>query len=296
MATALPATPLPLMAILDEGVRHFRRHFRQVYVPVCVPVALVSGLLPLAQGLMFAGMPGGTPPADPFAALSGMIVFIVASLAIGVVYAIGQIAAMVGAMDGIGGRPISPSRCWRFPVGADALGTMLLTWLILVPAFCLCILPGVYGSLLLAFVVPVMVEEGVFGTAALRRSSDLARHNPQRDVTSDPRTKVFVIMVVSFLLAYVVGLVVQLPLIVVQQVVMIRSAASGTRMDPSALMWTMLWLSVPTAILGGLARLAVGLYASFCTGLLFLDVRRRKEGGDLEGAIASLGAAPALPQ
>ncbi len=54
----------------------------------------------------------------------------------------------------------------------------------------------------------------------------------------------------------------------------------------------MIWLQVPSNALGMAARVTVSLYLSFALGMLFLDLRRRREGADLEAAIAELASAP----
>jgi hypothetical protein len=159
-----------------------------------------------------------------------------------------------------------------------------------------CILPGVYVTLILCLTLPVIVDEGLGGTRALGRSRALMEYNPQRDFGSDPRLKAFLILLAGVLLGYVLSFVVQLPTIVIQQVVVMRGIASGQRTDPASLAASLIWLHVPTTMISVLIQIAVRLYVSFGIALLFIDVRRRKEGLDLEGAIASLGARQDPPE
>lgn len=64
--------------------------------------------------------------------------------------------------------------------------------------------------------------------------------------------------------------------------------------DPNALLYDArwLWFQVPATLLGSLAQSAVVLYLSFGMALLYFDVRRRREGDDLEAALDELGGRP----
>jgi hypothetical protein len=46
-----------------------------------------------------------------------------------------------------------------------------------------------------------------------------------------------------------------------------------------------MWLNVPAQMLGALANAAVNLYVCFATVLLFFDLRRRREGEDIEAEL-----------
>jgi hypothetical protein len=104
--------------------------------------------------------------------------------------------------------------------------------------------------------------------------------------------KVLLLMLVAYLLSMTVSMLLQAPFAVVQQLFILRKAAEG-RTDPSALMDTMAWFQVPAAGLGALATAAFYLYMNFGIALLFYDVRRRREGMDLEEALGILEASAA---
>jgi hypothetical protein len=289
--TSAPALvrPLPLRLLLDEAVRQARRHFRSVYPAVAVPLALAAGAIPLAQVVFIRAVAGGAPSVrGPAAAFAGFGAFAAVTVAFMVVYALGYGALLVAALDAVAGRPTSMVRAWGFLLRPRAFGTVALTMLGVLVGFVLCVLPGIYLGLLLAFTVPVMAEEGLFGPGALRRSAELTRYNPGPGLEGDPRLKVFLILFVGTLLGYVVSMTVQMPLIVVMQVMMFRRVAGGQNVDPAEQMVAMTWLQVPSQILGMLANTAVHLYISFGLALLFFDVKRRKEGLDLEAAIGQL--------
>jgi hypothetical protein len=281
--------PIPFRFLLDEAVRHARRHFKSIYPAVGFPVALLGGAIPLAQAFMFRRMGQADPASDgalsPFMYVAAFSVVMLVWLA---VYYFGYAALFVAAMDALAGRPVSMRRAWGFALRPRVIGTLVLATLAMALGTMLCFVPGIYLGLLYSLIVPVMAEEGIFGTAALGRSAQLTRYNPQRDLDADPRFKVFVVVFVGTLLGWVVGMLVELPMMAIQQVLMLREVAAGRQPDPQRLMATLAWVQVPSQILSMLVQTAFHLYVCFGLSLLFFDVKGRKEGLDLETAIARL--------
>lgn len=295
-----PATlrPLPLRLLLDEAIRRGRRHFGQTYLPVAVPIAVASGLFALAPQGWTSPQTLGGPPSPADAIVSAGVTLAAAALFF-LLYSLGYAVLFAGAVDAVAGRPVSMKRAWRTIVGPRALGTLFLKWLSVAAGFLCCLLPGVYLGMVFSLVLPAMVEEGIFGAAALRRSAELARYNPRRALAEDPRIKAFVISFVGWLLGLTLGFLIQLPMQVIVQVFLFRSIAGGARPDPAAMMASLQWLQVPTNMLSMLAQTAVSLYVSFGLALLYFDVRGRKEGMDIEQALDALSgkrpSAEALP-
>jgi hypothetical protein len=291
VTTAPPLTAIPFRQMLDEAVRQARRHFRRIYPAVAIPMALAAGLLPLAQGFFMRDvMPttGTRRPPDVSSVVIGASAFGIAFFVFFAVTSVAYGAMFTAVTDALGGREISMRRAWTAVLRPRMLGTMLLFALAVGVGTLFCLLPGLYLGLLFAFTVPVMIEESRFGTAALRRSAELARYNPQRQFDADPRLHVFVTWMVGAMLGYAVTFVIQLPFMVVQQVMVFRDVAGGQRPDPAQMMARMTWLQIPTQMLGMLAQSAVHLYICFGLALIFFDVRQRKEGLDLEAAVADL--------
>lgn len=293
-----PAQPLPFRLLLDEAVRQARRHFRRIYPAVAIPLALLAGLLPLSQWLFFRALTtAGRSGPTPGAMMRGMAGFWLVMLVYMAVYWLGYLVLFASAVDALAQRPLSMGDAWVRMLRPRVFGTLLLSAVVTGLGFLACILPGIYLGLLLSLTLPVIVDDGLWGTAAMRRSAELTRYNPQRALDADPRFKVFVIVFLGTLLGYVIGTLVQLPMIVVQQVMMLRETAGGRHTDPTAMMTRLTWLQVPSQILGVLTSTAVHLYVCFGLALLYVDVKRRREGVDLEAAVAQLvrshlGAAP----
>ena len=293
--TTTPAIdqPLPFRLLLDEAVRLARQHFRRVYVPVALPLAAVAGLAALAQGLLMWAAASGRVPNNAALVIGGTVGFVVSMLGFLVVYLLSYAVLFAGAVEATAGRDVSMARAWRFVLRPAVLGTILLSTLAVTAGFACCFLPGIYLGLLLSLLVPVMVEEGLLGTDAMRRSAELTSYNPRRSLDTDPRLKAFVILFVGTLLGYAINMMIQLPVVAVQQYLMMREMA-GESPDPASVMAQMTWLQVPSQVLGMLVSAAVHLYMCFGLALLFMDVRRRKEGLDLEAAIAHLAEPPPI--
>ncbi len=287
----LPGQPLPLRLLLDHAVAVWRSHFRAIFPAVAIPLALTSASFPLIQAAFMQSMMTEPRP-DPVEMVPMVAGFVLAVLIVIVVYVLANGAMYVAAVDAAAGRPVDMRRAWRLVLRPRIWGTMVLSSLAFVAGLFCCILPGLYVGLLFSLVIPVMVEEASAGTAALGRSAELIRYNPQGGIASDPRGKAFLILFVGMVMSYAMVFFLQLPFIVAQQVYVMRNAAGG-QSDPAAVITAMTWFEVPGNLLGTLGQTAVQLYIAFGLALLYLDIRGRKEGFDLEAAIGRLEGAPA---
>jgi len=287
--------PLPFRLLVDEAMRLTRRHFRQMYLPVAVPVALTQALVPIAQALLFRGG-AFTGAFDPASMVAGMAGFFGVILLTGIVWGLGYGALLVAATEAQSGAGVSMGRAWRTMIRPRVFGTTLLTALAMLVGCVLCILPGVFLMLAFSLAVPVMVAERIYGTTALARALSIVRQNPEGRFATHPMVKLFLIMVIGYVLSSIAGFVVQLPFAVAQQILMFRAAAEGKMTDPAQMMSTMAMLQVPGSVLNALAGTVMQVYLSFALALFYFDLRRRQEGGDLESAIQEMtGRAPVPP-
>jgi hypothetical protein len=283
--SAVPAEPMPFRVLLDEAMKLTRRFFGRLYPPVAIPLALIAGLMTTAQVRWLSAVARQGAAATPGAVVPGCIGFVTgvsgALLVHGLTYAV-LIAACV---DGAASRPISMGAKWSFVLQAPVLWTLLLVFLAVAAGFVCLVLPGIYLGVMLSFAIPVMAAEGLRGGAALGRSWRLIRYNPQKRSFANTPTKIFLLYLVASLITYAVSFVVQLPFTAMQGYRMVRTISAGGGADPNAVMGPMLWWQIPPAILGSLVSTAVSVYTSFGLVLIYLDVVRRKEGGDLAAAI-----------
>jgi hypothetical protein len=282
--------PIPFRLLIDEAVKWTRRHFRAVYLPVAVPMAIVNGLVPVAQAVWFnTALYGETP--DPAQMLVGGSAFMAVALLAGVVWGLGYGALLVAATDALREREVSMKRAWLTMMQPRVFGTCLLVGLSVLVGCVLCCLPGLFLGLLFSMILPVMAAEGRYGMDAITRSAQLVRFNPQGELGKSPLLKVFLIFFLGYLLSGAVGIVVQMPFIIAQQIMVFRAAAEGTG-DPTQAMAAATWLQVPGNMLNALVTTAVQVYMSFALVLFYFDLRRRQEGTDLEAAIQEIAHGP----
>jgi hypothetical protein len=293
MTEGIPAEPIPFRVLLDEAMKLTRRHFARMYLPVAIPIALLAGLVVVFQLRYMQGVAGGGA-ANSFSS-GGCLAFIGLMTLWVALSGLTSAVLTAGAVDGTAGRPISMKDKWAFILRPSTLGTLLLSLVAIVVGFCLLILPGVYASLRLSFLIPVMAAEGLTSTVAMRRSWNLVKYNPGKRFLDNTATKIFLLYLVAGLIGWLVGLVVQLPFTAMKGVAMARDIAAGQpRGIPSG---AVLWAQVFSQMVGQLVSTAVNIYSSFGLVLLYLDVVRRKEGKDLASAIDARfgGAGPAAP-
>lgn len=282
--------PMPFRLLVDEAVKLTRRHFRSVYLPVALPIAFMNGLVPVAQALWFnTALYGGAP--DPASMIVGMSAFMGVALVAGVIWGLGYGALLVAAVDALSGQAVSMKRAWLTMVRPRVFGTCVLVALCLIVGCALCVLPGLFLSLLFSLILPVMAAEGRYGIDAITRSAQLVRFNPQGGFGKSALLKVFLIFFLGYLLSGAVGFMVQLPFVIAQQVLIFRSAAEGST-DPAQVMAAATWLQVPGNMLNAMASTAVQVYMAFALTLFYFDLRRRQEGSDLDAAIQELARGP----
>jgi hypothetical protein len=283
--------PLPLRVLIDEAIHELRRHFSSLYPGIAIPYALA--LVPLTF-FYFRSMGQITKIGAQPALADAIKIFVNAGVVFAgmmAVHLLAYTATLEASLDAVSGRPVRIWKSWLFGVRPRVLGTFLLVMICWLFASLFCIVPGIYVSLLLSFAAPVMVEERRFGPAAMKRSARLLRFESRLGFGDNPIVKVFLLMLVAYLLSMAVSMLLQVPLAVAQQILVMRKATEG-QVDPSELMETMAWFQVPAAGLGALATVALYLYMNLGMALLFFDVRRRREGRDLEEALDVLEASP----
>ncbi|MCP4654806.1 MAG: hypothetical protein GY856_05235 [bacterium] len=278
----------PFRFLIDGIVVPARRHVRETVMPIAVPLALSGILLAVAQLRWLKGMASGDPEAfgEFFA---GFFLFMLLTFAVTALYGLALSALTTGAMQAVSGRPrISMIEAWVFVVRPSVLGTLILIGMASFISSMMCWIPALYVVPVLSFALPAMADEGLRGFAALQRGITLAHFNPTGRWTHTPWLQMLLILVVGLVLNYALTLVVQLPFIVVQQLIILREAAAGQIADPGELAASTFWLQVPANVLNALTTAVTWLYSAFGICLLFQEVRRRKEARDLEIEIARL--------
>lgn len=295
--SAAALEPQPFTRLLDDAMRLTRANLRRLFPTFAVGFGLVAAVQTALQAVVQAktGFAAGGGAADPAQALA----YVIALLAVLVPVLLLQVvlfgALTVAAVDVVAGRGADAGRSIRFVGRPARLGTVLLLWVCVGASACCCFVPVLYVGPLLSLTLPVMADEGLTGLDALRRSAVLARYNPQRRLTTSTIARVLALVAVLWVVSALIGLVVTLPVMGITFGSMLHQIASGG--NPQAVAPRLLWIQMPFFILGGAINAAVALYGGFATALLFTDVRRRREGQDLQAAISGMAppTAPTLP-
>ena len=280
---------LPFAVLIDEAWRATRRNARTILVPLLLALAPASLLMQVLVALWNLQLMGGDPASLDFTRMCGTLAIGgLAMLLIGFYFLGVYGTMMVASVRAVAGESPAVGPSARFYARPGVWGTDLLAWVLVMFGFLACIVPGLLLMAAWALRVAVMEREGTRGWAAMTRSWELLSHNPSGQVLRHPLLKALALFVLGIVLAYAVSFVIQLPAIVVSQVMIFREMARGEAADPQAAMRATLWLTIPAGVLGSLAQLAVQLYVDFATAHLYFDQRRRKEGTDLEAALDRL--------
>jgi hypothetical protein len=223
--------------VLDTGFRLLRDHFGLligISAALYVPAAVFQAVM---QSLAKSGSPGVLLAAG---ALGGLVIVAVSPIvSVAITFALGEVYL---------GREVTIGEAFRKGLGilAPVLGTSLLAGLATAGAALLLIVPGIYVGLGFVLLSQVMVLEGQFGGAALRRSFALMKGE---------RLRALGIFLVLSILSAVLSFGVQLALGLVPVVGPIGS---------------------------GLVSALSGAFAAAVFMALYFDIRCRREAFDLE--------------
>jgi len=292
---------LSLLEMLDKAMHLTRRSFKQIFPWTALPFAAAASVITLGQLLTmpYGGTSGDVASINELHFTLMMVVTFAAVILYIIMFALCSTVALVATTKVVRGDELSMAECWRWTLERAAAGTVLLYWLgVGIGSFC-CLVPGIAVWTVLGLTVPIMVAEGLRGTAAFRRSSDLIMSSPDEGFGRHPAVRLLGIGLVGYLLTYAVTFAVQLPLGAIQIYLGFRSIAkmnpAGQDLPPA---W--FWLQSVQAILGACATIAALIYVMFAIALLYLDVRSARSGGDLHAALDELGAPamfePTLPR
>ena len=288
---------LSFRLLIDHVVTLVKQNFRRLYLKVAAPLAL-SGLAVGLLQVWWAGVAGGMEEAETnvseFFGAFGL--FLLAMIVVVAIQFVVYQSLMVAALGAVAGRDTGLLDGLRTIGRPRILLQLILVTVAIGFSFLACFFPAIYVVPALTYVLPAMVEEDRRGLDAWKRSFDLVHFHPTGKWLHHPLLQTGMLLFVGFLISSAITMVVQWPFLIVQQILMLREAASGVLTDPSSLMAASAWLQVPAQLLSALATAVAWLYWTFGVALLYREIRRRREGWDLDAAIRGLepvGEAPA---
>lgn len=277
---------IPFRHLIDRVVNVVRPHLRSVFLPIAVPLTIISlSFVPIQTDWM-QQMDAEAATLEEALAMLTWVLVLVPLMVAGYVLIYGALS--VAAMDAVAGRPIEMRRAWRFIIAPRAFLTLFLVTFLMGLSFLFCLIPALYVVPVLSFVLPVMVAEKRFGMAAIQRSIELAQFNPSRRWATSPWLQIFLLLFVGWVVQQGLTMLVQLPFVVIQQVIVLREAVGGDAVEASMALSGFGWLQAAINLLGALIMALTWCYPAFGLAWLYQETRRRREGTDLEQAIDAL--------
>ncbi len=273
---ALDLRPLSLGELLDRTFFLYRRHFLPFIGIAAVPYLVL--LIPILVGLLLFGLPGRSQvPSSVMAvaAVAGVILIIVVSLAVLVAFLYSAGASVFAVSEIYAGRQPSIRGSFRLVRGkAGAIfGILILSGLIMIAGFIALIIPGLYLLCRVPVATAAAMIEDLGPSDAIRRSFDL---------TKDFAGRSALIYLLAAALTYGVGLMIQLPFFVL--------VAFSAKQSHLMILWTV--LGQVGNLLGGIV---VAPVHTIGFALFYYDLRVRKEAFDLQMMMQAIGVDPMPP-
>jgi hypothetical protein len=167
--------PLTVGGIISEASSLYRAQAVNLWTLVAVIVIPVQAAIVIIERLILSGgttfVQSGTIYTTDSTGLLSIVIIVLSVLA--ALLTIGAMSKLL--LDAYSGHPTS----WRhsLQVAAGRLGPLLwlaiMTEVLLVIAFILLVIPGIYLTICWALAIPVLMFEGIGGYGALRRSREL---------------------------------------------------------------------------------------------------------------------------
>jgi hypothetical protein len=243
--------------ILDRGLKLL---FARLPTFFLIQLIALSPYIFLQLGLPFFGA-----TAAGAAAIVGLVAIVLYIILI----QIGTAATLHVIIEEFIDRKVTIGQAFAFALRRfmPLLGTAILNGLIVGVGFLLCIAPGVYFYVSYIFASQVVVMENLDGMAALRRSQDLI---------SGHRGRVFgIILLIAIAMFFIMfGIGLGLETFLPRQEFI--PTAGGFRAQFNVVNY------IVQILVSQFAGILFGTYLAICSTLLYLDLRIRKEGFDLE--------------
>jgi hypothetical protein len=254
--------PLSTSELLDRTFHLYRNHFLVFVGIVAIPQLVVLALQLTSAAMIVGRSVGSTNPIAIMAAILSYIAIEISAAATTVAVSHYHLDQPVGI-----GSAFSVAK-------SSMLRVILITLAISIAAgigLIFLVVPGIYLFLMWSLAIPVTVLEGGGLNASTSRSTVL---------TKGSRGRIFVIYLLILILAWVVGIIFQIPLGIVVGVM--RRNVTG--MLPVIQAVSAVGKFISTSLVGPLATIALTL--------IYYDQRVRKEGFDLQLMMANLQPNP----
>lgn len=271
--------PLAYGDLLDELFDLYKKNFMlfvgisgMVYVPMAI--LMTVAMAPMYS--MMGDLSKGAPPSDPSMFFAKMIPSYIAMFGIGTFGGIMQVIAMGATTWAVsscylGKKPtILESYKAVLPKVGPFIVTFILMYIALMIGLVLCVLPGIFVAVVLAFVPQVIILEDLKYTDAIKRSYQLALPHWGR---------IFVTALISMIVIWTASALISAPIQIAT--VIFKENIS--------------WIYMLSQLVQGLTGAITTPVMVIVLVLMYYDIRVRQEGFDVEMLAASIGSSPAPP-
>jgi hypothetical protein len=274
MSEQLPPTlrPLNIADILDLSIRLYRQNFAAflgIIAIVYVPVGIMQILFAFTMGnLTTAG--SQSPDQVPWAQLGTMGMAVGGLLLVNfLAIPLGQGALTIAVSRRYLNEPVTVADAYRFigPRWGVLIGAVLLVALVVLGGFVLCIIPGIYVTILMLLVTPIIVIEGLGPVDSMKRSMELVKSDWWRCFG----TYAVLTLIVSF-----IGQAVAWPVAMASMMFLMQKNMALAQAINQGVSVGIQMLVQPVLITGLV--------------LLYYDLRVRREGFDLELLAQAMGS------
>lgn len=246
------------------------------------------------QAFVFGSVDMASIDSDPAGLLLRMMLGIPTLLLItSITYTVGALPIVAASRDAVLGERRAAGAilkdAWRrLPAG---IVTAALVWVVVLSGLMMCVVPGILVSIGFALALPVVYLERRGPLSAMRRSWELVFFRGQSAGGGEANwIRVLLLGVVTLVVLFALDLLATLPVSLVQAMSMMqRSDPIMTMIGPQ---WLPLQYMLPLYLLGALLQGVFLAIAITPWPILYLDIRARNEGWDLERAIERLENSP----
>jgi MFS family permease len=255
--------PLGIGEILDAGIKLFMRHWRTLVLCVAcliLPIQIVSVLITASiapEQFDLTSSESGVEPGEEAAFIVGQLIVLLLTV-------VGALLATAACFNAVADAYLGTEPDWRRSLRFGArrlwalIGLAIVGVLMLVVAFLLLIVPGIWLAVAMSVAVPALLLERIGPLRSIRRSLGLVRGRWWPTAGA---------LVVGYLMIAILGAIVQYAVLII----------------PSLLTDGNTLVSALAAVVGGTLGAAITTpYSAAVVTLLYFDLRVRKEGLDLQ--------------
>lgn len=268
--------------LADRVVRPALHCFVRMVWPIALPMVAIGILMVGLQSRWMSTIQSGRLDFEFGAGLVGILA---AALFVMIWSTLCLWAASISAVDLLAGRPASFWRGLRRVFEGRILLTLVLSLLVNLGGLMVCGV-GIFATMALLFpLIPLMIEENVYGTAAIRRSIDLVKSNATGQWADSGFFQSLGLLFIGWGIMTAIGWVVQMPFMLYQQYYIWNETLSGRQIDLVQMTEELNWIQIPVQVVNIFAQMLGWFYWAVGGVVLYHEIRRRREGGDLAAAI-----------